>query len=175
MLSSTALAQGTLVKKRASVGVSYLSLFGDLRDSFKDGFAYSVNGMWELIPDKITGFYISGAVDYIPLKGDDIRESSSLRMLSANLGIDQNLYQSSWYNFFITVRPELSYWNVHNKLSQNYARFDSGSYWGMMLGMTNSFRIMSSWEIEFFIFNHFPRFSISNIYFDIGLRLAKIF
>jgi len=174
LVSGTAFSDEVVSRKRLGVGLSYFSLFGDLRDYFKDGFSYNFNGLWEL-PQLWHGLFLGSSLDYAPLKGDDIRESSSLRLYSVNLGLDQELAQMSWYSVLVSLRPEITYWTVRNHLSRNFAGFDNGSFWGALLGITNSFNVSSSLEIEFFVFTHFPELSIDNFYFDLGLRLAKNF
>lgn len=155
-------------------GLSYVALLGNLRDYFKDGFTYNANGMWE-IPKLWEGLFLGSSVDYAPLKGDDIRESSSLRLYSLSLGLDQELARLSWYGLFVSLRPEITYWTVRNKLGRNYSGFDKGNFRSALLGLTHSFNVSSLFEIEFFSFAHFPEMSMANVYFDMGLRLAKNF
>ena len=159
--------------KKASLGVSYLALFGDLHDYFKDGFAYSLSGEWPLVENFLGQLSVGASLEWVPLKSDDTRESSQLRMLSLNAGVDQVFVRSAWYTLVGTVRPEFSYWWLKNKMSSSYAAFDKGSLWGLTSGIINLFELIPNWEVSLFALAHIPRLSITNYYFDVGLGLAK--
>lgn len=161
-------------RKRVGFGGSHLAFLGSLNDYFRNGFAYNANGMWEL-PLLWEGFFLASSLQYAPIKGDDIRESSSLRMYSLNLGIDQELANARWYGLFLSLRPEITYWTLSNKLGRNYDASDKGNFWSVLFGLTHSFKVSSTLEIEFFTNAHIPQMSIANTYFDVGLRLAKNF
>jgi len=166
--------ENVAANKRLGLGLSYTALFGNLRDYFKDGVSYNINGLWE-IPKLWEGLYIGSSVDYAPLKGDDIRESTSLRLYSISLGLDKEFFKISWYSLFISLRPEITYWTVRNHLGRNYASSDKGNFRSLLVGLTNSFNISSLFEVEFFIFSHIPEIHLTNVYFDLGLRIAKNF
>ena len=174
-LTLPAFAQTNEVRKHAGVGLSYVALLGDLRDYFQDGFAYSVNGLWELSSFRIGSLFLGSTFEFLPLKGDDIREASGARVYSLNVGVDQELVNLSWYGLLVHLRPEWTFWTVRNHLSRDYAGFDKGSYWGLMLGLSNVFRITGTFDIEAFIDTHIPEIHLSNVYFDLGLRLGKAF
>lgn len=161
-------------QKRAGLGFNYVYLQGDLQDYFHNGYGYSASGLWEL-PSLRENLFLGGNILYLPLKSDDIRESSALKLFNIGIGPDYKVFNVSWYELFLTVKPEYTYWNIKNKLSRDFDAHDSSSFWGFETGMTNAFLISDLFEIEAALLLHLPDFNINNVYYDVGIRLAKSF
>lgn len=175
VFSSTLFAEDLNANRRLGAGFTYVVLLGDLRNYFKNNFAYSANGLYLWNENQLGKLYFGSSLLYAYLKADDIRESSSLRLFAFNLGLDQEFSSNEWYALYLSLRPEVNYWTLTNRLSKNYAHYDSGRFWGLMFGLTNAFYISKTFSIEFYVFNHIPELNFTNTYFDVGLRIAKNF
>lgn len=162
-------------EKGLGLHLSYIYALGNISDYYKNNFTLNIGGMWEFYEDNLGKVYAVSGLQYIPMKGDDIRESSSLQLLSLNLGIDQELYRNSWYTFLTTLRFEYTRWWVSNRLSKDYDAFDRGAHYGEIFGFNNKFQIFREFFISFPLLIHSQQFSLTNIYFDMGFGVEKTF
>ena len=172
--SSPIFASETSSEKSLGLRLSYTVHLGNIRDYFKNNFAYGLDGRWEVYEDALGKVYLGTGLQYMALKSDDIRESSSLKLLSLNIGLDQVLNKNDWYALLLSLRPELTRWWVNNNLSRDY-NSDTGSHWGFIFGLNNKFYVAREFSIYCPLLIHSQQLSLSNIYFDVGIGIEKSF
>ena len=83
--------------KAVSAGISYLIPLGNVADYYKHNFGYNVSYEHLLTENGLGSFGFDSSLNYYALKSDDIREFSRLHMFMFSAGVNQALYENSWF------------------------------------------------------------------------------
>ncbi len=162
-----------LNSREVGANLSYVIPSGDIADYFKSGFGYQLSGFQKLGLDPLGAYSAGISLNYYPLKSDDIRESSKLRLYALSCGLYQNFYESFWFQSSVFLSPEFMYWVVYHNLGSNYPSSDRGGFFALRSGLKLSFLVYKDFYIDALVATHAPSLNYKNALFEMGIGIAQ--